>query len=86
MSPAAWFQQLVAQLGYQPKVHNQGIKFAFGTKSTSHGHYLTTTITIISILASFKGNLLDYFTIDEQDLNLSGVILKLSYENVPWAT
>ena len=41
----------VAQLDYQPKVQIQGeIKFAVATNIASHGHYLTTSQAIISIL------------------------------------
>ena len=47
-----------------PKCISRGIKFAFGTKIASHGHYVTTSVTVISILAWFKGTLLDYFNID----------------------
>ena len=59
LSWATWFQ-----LGYQPKVHKQGKKISFGTMISSHGHYLTTSVTTISILAWFNGTLLDCFTID----------------------
>ena len=45
LSWATWFQQLVAQLGYWPKVHIQGNKISFGSKIVSHGHYLTTSVT-----------------------------------------
>ena len=41
MSWAAWFQQLVAKLGYQPKVHIKGSKISFRAKIVSHEHYLT---------------------------------------------
>ena len=56
---ATWFQ-----LGYQPKVHKQSKKISFGTMISSQGHYLTTSVTTISILAWFKGTLLDCFTVD----------------------
>ena len=46
-----------------PKCTSRGIKFAFGTKIISHGQYLTNSNMVTSILAWFKGNLLDYFSI-----------------------
>ena len=36
LSRATWIQELVAQLGYQPKVQNDDNKFVFVTKIESH--------------------------------------------------
>ena len=47
-----------------PKWPSILIKFVFGMKIACDGHYSITSVTIISILVWFKGNFLDYFTID----------------------
>ena len=50
-------------VGLQTQSAHQGNQMYFWYQGCLSGHYLTTSVTKISILAWFKGNLHDYFTI-----------------------